>query len=76
MASDLRERYSGSLLGVYWSVINPVILILVYTFVFSFILKVKFHQNAGPLDFPLYLICGLLPWVTVQESLTRAAGCI
>ena len=56
--------------------INPVVLILVYTFVFSFILKVKFHQDAGPLDFPLYLICGMVPWFAVQESLTRAAGCI
>ncbi|GAB4297332.1 MAG: ABC transporter permease [Myxococcota bacterium] len=74
IASDLKEKYAGSLVGVYWSVINPLIMIVIYTFVFSVVLKVEFHGNRSPLDFALYLICGMLPWFAIQESVNRSAG--
>jgi len=69
---DLRSRFKGSVMGIYWSVVNPLLMILIYTFVFSEILKIEFHTGGGNVNFALYLVCGLLPWLAVQESLQRA----
>ena len=74
VVSDLKERYAGSFIGVYWTLINPLIMIIIYTFVFSVVLKVEFHGNKTPLDFALYLICGMLPWFAMQESINRSAA--
>ncbi len=68
LKKDLRERYLGSVMGFYWSVINPLILMLLYLFVFSVILNVKF---AG-LNPALYIFCGMVPWLTFQESVQRS----
>ncbi len=58
---DLQGRYVGSTMGIFWSLINPVITLLLFLYVFSVVLKVKFGQNGGLLDFALYLFCGILP---------------
>jgi ABC-type polysaccharide/polyol phosphate export permease len=73
---DLKHKYTGSVMGVYWSVINPVVLLIIYTFVFSTVLRVEFHQHTGPYDFALYLFCGMIPWFATQESLSRCATCL
>ena len=44
---DLRSRYAGSTLGMAWTVLQPLLLFLVYLFVFSTILQVKFTTEAG-----------------------------
>lgn len=69
---DLKSRFKGSVMGIYWSVVNPLLMILIYTFVFSEILKIEFHTGGGNINFALYLVCGLLPWLAVSESLQRA----
>jgi ABC-2 type transport system permease protein len=70
---DLKVRYAGSLLGYVWTVLEPLLMTLVYFFMFTKI----FHRTAGA-DFSpymLYLITGQLPWFwfanSVQAS-TRA----
>ncbi|MEA2490502.1 MAG: lipopolysaccharide transport system permease protein [Acidobacteriota bacterium] len=58
-ARDLKARYRGSLLGYFWSLANPLLLLAVYTLVFT-----KFfpqHQSATQ-PFPLFLFSGILPW--------------
>ena len=68
---DLRGRYVGSLMGVFWSIIHPFVLLLSYTFVFSIVLQIKL--DFGPTDnFTLFLFCGLLPWLYFQDTVMRS----
>ena len=73
---DLLGRYRGSMMGAFWTVINPVGHLLLYTFVFSIILKVRFGTDASTSNFALYLMAGLLPWGALSESLLRATTAI
>jgi len=72
--SDLRARYAGSALGLYWSVVNPILLLIIYTLVFSVILGVRFKGNPHLHNYALYPFCGLLPWIAFQESITTSVG--
>ncbi|HEY3884092.1 MAG TPA: ABC transporter permease [Vicinamibacterales bacterium] len=71
VARDLKARYRGSVLGFLWSFMNPLLLLLVYTFVFTYALPQKI-KGADP--YPLFLFCGLLPWTWFSTSLMEAAG--
>jgi lipopolysaccharide transport system permease protein len=73
---DLLGRYKGSMIGFFWTIINPLGHLLLYTFVFSVILKVRFGGDASTSSFALYLMAGLLPWGAFAESLTRATTSI
>jgi lipopolysaccharide transport system permease protein len=68
VARDVRSRYVGSLIGVFWSILNPLLQLLLYTAVFSMVLESRFP---GP--FWQYLFCALLPWMSLQESVTRSS---
>lgn len=76
IVNDLRSRYTGSVSGIYWSIINPLLMILIYTFVFSVILRIEFHKGSGTLNFAFYLICGMLPWLSIQDSILRSTTSI
>lgn len=65
---ELRGRYKGSFAGFLWNYITPVSQILVYTFVFSQILK------TGMENYPAYLIVGMFPWILFSESISEGAG--
>lgn len=73
---DLLGRYKGSVMGLFWTVINPIGHLLLYTFVFSVILKVRFGADASTSNFALYLMAGLLPWAALSESLIRATSAV
>jgi lipopolysaccharide transport system permease protein len=73
---DLLGRYKGSIMGFFWTIINPLGHMLLYIFVFSIILHVQFNGHTGPGAFALYLMAALLPWVAFSESLTRATTCV
>ncbi len=62
-------RYRGSLGGIFWSLIQPIVMMVVYTVVFSLFLKIRFTTDASPLTFSVYLLCGLLPWNAFSEGL-------
>lgn len=73
---DLLSRYLGSALGLFWSIINPLVTLIIYTIIFSSVLKVRLGDEGGVYSFVEYLFCGLLPWITIQESITRSATCV
>lgn len=64
---ELKARYRGSALGFVWSLLNPLLLLGVYSFVFGYV----FVQGRAELVDPyaLFLITGLFPWVWVNTSL-------
>ncbi|MBI4445891.1 MAG: ABC transporter permease [Acidobacteria bacterium] len=72
---DLRGRYVGSLMGFFWSVIHPLVLLISYTFVFSVVFRIR-----PPLEnvhsYPLFLFCGILPWLYFQDTLLRSCNSV
>ncbi|HEX5799832.1 MAG TPA: ABC transporter permease [Gaiellaceae bacterium] len=67
---DLRAKYKGSALGLLWSLAHPVLLMLVYLVVFSFLLKI---QTADHDHYWLFLLAGLPVWVFFSTSLQSAS---
>jgi ABC-type polysaccharide/polyol phosphate export permease len=65
---DLQAKYKGSLLGVVWSLANPLVLMGVYALVFSLLWEVADIEN-----YPLFLLAGLLTWVFFASSLQAAS---
>jgi homopolymeric O-antigen transport system permease protein len=73
---DFGARYRGSFGGLVWSVFQPLVMMVIYTLVFSVFLKVKFTSDSNPFEFSVYLLCGLLPWNALSESLTQSTQVI
>ena len=73
---DLKLKYTGSLIGLFWALVHPIILLSIYTFVFSIVLKVKFGPHTGITNFALYLFCGMIPFTAVCEALREATSSI
>lgn len=73
---ELLGRYKGSMLGIAWAVLTPVVMIAIFTFIFAGIFGARFGANDSHWDYALYLFCGLLPWTMFQESLQQSANTI
>jgi ABC-2 type transport system permease protein len=67
---ELRVKYKSSILGFFWSLLNPAMLLVVYYFVFSVVL------GSGIERFPIYLLSGLLVWNLFSVGLTTATGSV
>ncbi|CCY58032.1 o-antigen ABC exporter permease protein [Clostridium sp. CAG:632] len=67
---DLRGRYKGSVLGFLWTFVNPLLQLVVYTMVFSVIMK------NGIEKYYIYLFVGLVPWIFFSTSVTGGANSI
>ncbi|MEO7794704.1 MAG: ABC transporter permease [Thermoanaerobaculia bacterium] len=65
---ELKARYRGSILGFFWSLVQPVLLLAVYTFVFSIVFQPR-TQGAEP--YALFLVCGLFPWIWLSTALVE-----
>jgi len=71
VARELKARYRGSVLGFFWSFINPLTLLLIYTFVFKYVMPAAVQ---GVSNYPLFMFCGLLPWTWFASSLVESSG--
>ncbi len=67
---DLRGKYKGSVLGFLWTFINPLCQIVVYTIVFSIIIRSELEQ------FYVYMITGMVPWLFFDMALRQGTGCV
>jgi lipopolysaccharide transport system permease protein len=72
VARELKARYRGSILGFFWSFINPLLLLLVYSFVFTYVMEPSKDVRIAP--YALFLFCGILPWTWFSSSLAESAG--
>lgn len=74
---DLEARYKGSVLGNLWPLVNQVSQLLIYTYVFSIVLKIKLNLRtalpANDFTFGLWLFAGLLPWIAFTSGLLSSA---
>ena len=71
--SDLKAQHVGSVLGGLWFVIKPLVLIGIYTLVFSTAAKAVGAFEGRPVSYGLFIFAGMLPWLGVQESIQRGA---
>jgi ABC-type polysaccharide/polyol phosphate export permease len=65
---ELRQKYQGSVLGVAWYLVNPLVLMAAYWFLFGVVLETFAYE-----DYPLFLLCGLVVWLFFSQSLLAAA---
>ena len=72
VARELKARYRGSTLGLLWSFVNPLLLLSIYTFVFTSVMPAA--RSAGIEHFSLFLFCGILPWTWFSSSLLESAN--
>ncbi|HTS66227.1 MAG TPA: ABC transporter permease [Candidatus Acidoferrales bacterium] len=69
---DILGRYRGSFGGAFWTVINPLLLMLTYFFVFGVFLRSRFGTDTSTSSFALYFLAGMLPWLAFSEAAGRA----
>jgi lipopolysaccharide transport system permease protein len=72
VARELKARYRGSVLGFLWSFVNPLLLLLVYTFVFS-VITPGARGSEDPRTYAVFMFCGLLPWAWFSSSLLESS---
>jgi lipopolysaccharide transport system permease protein len=73
---DLEGRYKGSFGDRFWSIAQPLILMLAYWFVFGLVLKTRFGDDPDPAVYMLFFLCGMLPWLAISEAVGRAPNVI
>lgn len=66
---DLKAKYKGSVLGFFWTFLNPMLMLAIYSFVFSFIMKMQIP------NYPLFILVALLPWNYLTQAVMQGAGC-
>jgi lipopolysaccharide transport system permease protein len=69
---DILGRYRGSFGGAFWTIINPLLLMLTYYFVFGVFLGARFGSDMSKSGFALYFLAGMLPWLAFSEAAGRA----
>ncbi len=70
---DILARYRGSFGDVFWTVLNPLLLMATYFFVFGIVLQSRFGPDQSRTGFALYFLAGMLPWLAFSEPVGRAA---
>jgi ABC-type polysaccharide/polyol phosphate export permease len=71
VARELKARYRGSFLGFFWSFVNPLLLLLIYSFVFTTVMP---NTVEGVQPYALFMFCGILPWNWLSTSLSDASN--
>lgn len=75
---EIEGRYKGSFLGLFWSFVNPLVLLLIYTFVFGVVFQAKWPQTktGGLGEFAVIIFCGITAYNIFSECVNRAPGLI
>lgn len=71
VARDLKTRYKSSILGIAWSWVNPLLMMAVYSVVFTIL-----AGGSGLPNYPIFVLCALLPWNFFATSVSRATESI
>lgn len=74
---EVAGRYRGSMLGVIWAFIQPIVMLAVYTFVFSVVFHARWGDSGGGrVEFAVVLFCGLIVYNIFSECINRAPGLV
>lgn len=69
---DILARYRGSFGDIFWTILNPLILMATYFFVFGVVLRARTAADQSSTGFALYFLAGMLPWLAISEAIGRA----
>jgi ABC-type polysaccharide/polyol phosphate export permease len=70
---DLKHRYVGSVGGFLWSVVHPLVQLAVYSFAIEIVFKQKSTPDFdGGTNYPIFIFCGLLPWLLFSDTIMRS----
>lgn len=67
---ELKLKYKNSIIGFLWSLLNPLMMLMIYSIAFKIILKIQVE------NFPVFVFVGLLPWMFVQGSISQSTNSI
>jgi lipopolysaccharide transport system permease protein len=71
---EISDRYAGQAFGLFWALGHPLILMGVYVFIFAVVFKVRIGGTRElPLDYTTYLLSGLIPWLSFQDSMSKGS---
>ncbi len=74
---EISERYVGQVFGAFWTIGHPLLLMGIFVFIFAYVFRLKVGGNFElPLDFTTYLLSGLIPWLSFQESMSKSSTVI
>ncbi len=73
---DIRARYMGSYLGVFWAIVHPLTQLLIFWFVFSVVLKTRLGAEYTGMNYAVWLMSGMLPWIFFSEVVNRSPGAV
>ncbi|MDO9313884.1 MAG: ABC transporter permease [Burkholderiaceae bacterium] len=73
---DLKNRYAGSLAGVAWGILHPLIMLAIYGLVFEHIFKVRVPQVVDNQPYVLFVATAMWPWLAFQEAVSRSVVAI
>ena len=73
---DLKGRYVGSVGGFMWTVLQPLVLLLTYWFAFSVIFQGRPGTDSANVSIPVFLFCGILPWLLFTDTVMRNCNAI
>ncbi|NWF97520.1 MAG: ABC transporter permease [Nitrospirae bacterium] len=76
LTRDIKERYAGSVFGLLWTFIQPMLFIILYWLVFAQILKIRINTDTGEIPFFAFMLSGILPWFAFQDGVFRGASSI
>lgn len=69
---DFHSRYSNSILGALWAVLNPLAMVFIYTVIFSQVMRAKLPGIDSQFGYSIYLCAGVLTWAFFSEILNRS----
>jgi ABC-type polysaccharide/polyol phosphate export permease len=73
---DFSQRFVGSAAGWLWGVIQPLVLLVSWVFVFKTCMGLQLPADAPTRNYALHLFAGFLPWLLFQETVQRSATCL
>lgn len=74
---DIHTRYKSTFLGLFWIVITPLLMLSIYAFVFSSVLKARWpHSSESEFEFAIILFCGLIVYNLFSELLVKAPSLV
>jgi len=74
---EVSDRHAGHVFGALWGIVHPLVLIGVYLFIFGVVFRVAMGGTRElPLNYTVYILSGLIPWLAVVDSLNRAPNAV
>lgn len=73
---NLKDRYLASKLGGLWAILNPIIMLSIFTFIFGFVYKARLPGATTTLSYVIWLISGYGPWLAISEGLLNSSNSI